>query len=364
MRIVVDALLYHPKSAGIGRYIESLLSAYIAKYQAADRLEILALPGQTIAGAQMLYPSRSLQTSRSRLLYEQGVLPSWLSRRTYDVVHFPDYQLPIVRRVRHSVITVHDLVAFKYPQMFPKSQSLVKRELMSRSVKMADGIIVPSKATARDLQDILRVPPEKIAVIPHGVRPASCGRASQRRERPYFLAVGTIEPRKNFEGVIQAFAQFVHETRLAGEVELVVVGKKGWLYQPVLDAPARWHVKNAVSLLEYVPEDLLRSLYQHSLALVYPSFYEGFGLPVLEAMAYGTPVIASDRGALAEVCANAALIVDPTDIDQLAQSMMKIWQDPQLRKSLSQRGRQRAQQYTWDRTVDLTREVYSQVSTF
>jgi glycosyltransferase involved in cell wall biosynthesis len=171
---LVDALLYQPESAGIGQYILSLFSAYQAQYAAVDTIRALALPGQTIPGVQMSYPEGHLQSSRERLLFEQWRLPAVLSRLSYDVVHFPDYQVPAFRRVRRSVSTVHDLVAFKHPEFFPRSQSLVKRRLMALSVRAASRIIVPSVATAEDLQEVLRVPPEKIAVVPQGVIRQGC----------------------------------------------------------------------------------------------------------------------------------------------------------------------------------------------
>lgn len=115
-------------------------------------------------------------------------------------------------------------------------------------------------------------------------------------------------------------------------------------------------------MLEYVPDETLQALYQHSIALVYPSFYEGFGLPILEAMAQGTPVIASNQGALAEVCGDAALIVDPKNIDQLAQYMLDLWEKPTLREVLRQKGLKRAKSYTWDQVAEKTREVYQQVA--
>ncbi len=362
LRIIVDALLYQPQSAGIGRYIGSLLAAYVSQYNAIDHLDVLALPGQEIPGVDIIYPPDSLDSSRQRIWYEQWRLPLWLSTRSYDVVHFPDYQLPVLRPVKHTIITVHDLVAFKYPQMFPWAQSVVKRELMKQSVKVADHIIVPSEATAGDLQEILHVSREKISVIAHGVPFQTRKTLVNVRDRPYFLAVGTIEPRKNFEGVIHAFAEFVHANHLEGQVDLVIAGKKGWLYTPVLEAPKKWNIEESISLLEYVPDETLQALYQHSIALVYPSFYEGFGLPILEAMAQGTPVIASNQGALAEVCGDAALIVDPKNIDQLAQYMLDLWEKPTLREALRQKGLKRAKSYTWDQVAEKTREVYQQVA--
>ncbi len=363
--ILMDGLLYHPQSTGIGRYIESLAKAYARKYQGIDELQVVGLNGQNISAVKMLHLSRSLERSFNRIFFEQWLFRSRLSPLSYDVVHFPDYQVPVVRRVPSAVMTIHDMVAFKYPSMFPKAQSLMKRQLMAQSVKVAKRVIVPSQTTANDLQDILHVPQERIAVIPHGVEPVQAEGAPEKRparERPYFLAVGTIEPRKNFEGLIHAFSLFVHENHLSDHVDLLIAGKKGWLYEPVLEAPHKWNVRDRVFLLEYVSKDELRTLYQNALALVYPSFYEGFGFPVLEAMAYGTPVISSTQGALQEVCGDAALLADPADFEAFSQHMTEIWEDGELRISLGQKGRDHAKCYTWEATAERTREVYLQVA--
>ncbi len=361
LQVVLDALLYQPESAGIGQYIWSLFSAYHASYAEVDTVQAFALPHQKIPGAQMIYPGDRLEKSRQRLLFEQWRLPQLLSRMPYDVVHFPDYQVPAFRRVPRSVSTVHDLVAFKYPEFFPRSQSLVKRRLMALSVRAAARIIVPSTQTAEDLQEILHVPPEKIAVVPHGVIRHGTPQTARPNERPYFIAVGTLEPRKNFIRVIEAFASWVHQDHLRGEVDLLIAGKKGWLYQPLLDSPSRLGIAGQVRFLNYVSEDALATLYRHALALVYPSLYEGFGLPVLEAMAWGCPVICSSRGALAEVAGGASCIVDPLRVESIAQAMAQMWGRPEERVQWKQRGELRAGTYTWAKAAALTRKVYTEI---
>lgn len=306
----------------------------------------------------MIYPPGPLGRSRSRMFFEQWQLQSLLFRKAYDVVHFPDYQVPVLRRVRNSVCTVHDLVAYKYPDMFPPAQALVKRRLMALSVRAAGHIIVPSQATARDLHDILKVPEAKITVVPHGVILRGVPSPAPPNPRPYFVAVGTLEPRKNFTRVIEAFARFVRAQQLEGVVDLLIAGRKGWLYEPVLEAPSRLGIASQVRFLEYVSDNELASLYRHSLALVYPSLYEGFGLPVLEAMGWGAPVICSNRGALAEVAKNAAVIVDPLSIEEIAENMGQLWGNPDLRAVWAARGRENVGNYTWSRAAKQTREVY------
>jgi glycosyltransferase involved in cell wall biosynthesis len=153
----------------------------------------------------------------------------------------------------------------------------------------------------------------------------------------------------------------VRQDHLQGQVDLLVAGKKGWLYQPLLDAPERFGIAGEVRFLNYVSEDTLASLYRHSLALVYPSLYEGFGLPVLEAMAWGCPVICSARGALAEVAGESAVIVDPLQVDDIAHAMRMVWGDAGQRQQWVQRGLDNVAQYTWTRAAELTRQVYAAV---
>ncbi|MCY0909884.1 MAG: glycosyltransferase family 1 protein [Sulfobacillus thermotolerans] len=362
LQVVVDALLYHPQSAGIGRYIASLVEAYVAQFAMVDQVMAIGLPGQVLPGGTMVVPPGNLHHSRERMMFEQWQLHKWLRQTSYDVVHFPDYQVPVLRRVRHSVATVHDLVAYKYPQMFPWAKSQVKRRMLAWSVRAADHIIVPSQATADDLHEILKVPRERVTVVPHGVIRRGIPSAMSLNSRPYFVAVGTIEPRKNFQRVIEAFAQLVDKQKLRGQVDLLIAGKKGWLYEPVLEAPSRLGIAEQVRFLDYVSEDDLASLYRHAIALVYPSLYEGFGLPVLEAMGWGAPVICSNRGALAEVAGNAAMIVDPLSVEDIAAHMEQLWTHPEHHDIWAQKGLEHIRSYTWSQTALQTRAVYLQVA--
>lgn len=361
LRIAVDALIYSQQSAGIGHYVGELFSTYIREF-GEDQVFAIANPDVTIPGAVMLHPSRNLLTSRARLSYEQTMLRRLLRPIRYDVIHFPDYQLPIFGTVPRAIITVHDLTAFRVPETFPTRMGQVKRYLMARSVRHADHIVVPSHATRDDLVDILHVDPDRVSVIYHGVARKSRDRGPAPRRRPYFLAVGTVEPRKNLVRLIHAFSLLKHERRDACP-DLVIAGKPGWLYEPIYAAPAAYDVGDSVEFLNYVDEDLLLRLYSHAAALCYPSLYEGFGLPMFEAMMVETPVVASNRGSLQEIGQGVSWEVDPMDPVSIAGGLVAVLDRPDLSATRVQRGIEKIQEFTWERAARATREVYVRVGT-
>ncbi|MCL5971134.1 MAG: glycosyltransferase family 4 protein [Firmicutes bacterium] len=355
MNILVDALLYQSQSAGIGRYIDKLFSAYTGLFP-DDRVTALVPPGQILPGAINLVPIEDLKSSKQRLLYEQWRLGSWAKTQTYDIIHFGDYQMPILGALPRAIVTVHDLAAFRLPELFPRGSGLTKRFLMRRSVAHASRVIVPSLATAHDLQDILHVPESKISVVLHGVTPLEREAGPTLYERPYFLAVGTIEPRKNFERLIEAFAR-VFANILDGP-DLLIAGKPGWLYRNAMEAPSRLGVRERVRFLGYVEDKSLKALYRDCMAVTYPSLYEGFGFPVAEALWLGKPVLCSRGGALEEVAGNDALIVDPLNVSSIASGLEELWKNLGVWQVRALAGVTRVHQLTWTKAAQSTRDVY------
>lgn len=356
LRIAVDALIYSHQSAGIGHYIGELFSTYVKQFD-GDQILAIANPGITIPGATMMHPSRTLHSSRARLSYEQTALPRLLKHRRWDVIHFPDYQMPIFGRLPRTVITVHDLTAFRVPETFPPRVGQVKRFLMARSVRQACHIIVPSRATRDDLVDILHVNPDRVTVVYHGVSRRERDPGPAPRPYPYFLAVGTLEPRKNLVRLIHGYSLLRHD-RGNDCPRLVIAGKPGWMYEPIFEAPRRHQVGDAVEFLNYVDEDLLLKLYSHAVALCYPSLYEGFGLPMGEAMMVGTPVVASNRGSLKEIGEGVAIEVDPLDPASIAAGMARVLDAPDEVAERVGRGASRIRDLTWEQAAEATRAVY------
>ncbi|AEW06767.1 glycosyl transferase group 1 [Sulfobacillus acidophilus DSM 10332] len=359
MRVLVNGLVIDREAAGVGQYVTQLLDAYYRLYQDEDDLRVIVTPDVPDFGVPRLTVDRRLGSSMARLYYEQTRLAGLMRETGYDVAHFPDYQMPVRSRLPRTVVTVHDLVAFLYPQFFEKQRALLKRVLMGRSVSRADCIIVPSRATKEDLIQVLRVPPERIRIIPHGVKHRGTPRPDPLVPPPYFLAVGTVEPRKNFIGLLRGYRELA---ALHSDVPpLVIAGRMGWMYEETLATVSRLGLDRQVTFLRYVSEDDLATLYRHALAFVYPSFYEGFGLPVLEAMAYGLPVITTRRGGLAEVAEEVAWFTEPHDFAGIAEGLLAAWQgDPQFLARAAQ-GPAVAARYRWEDAAQKTREVYQEV---
>ncbi|PSR34403.1 MAG: glycosyltransferase family 1 protein [Sulfobacillus benefaciens] len=355
MNVLVDALLYQSQAAGIGRYIDKLFSAYTELFP-DDQVTALVPPGQNLLGAINVVPVEDLKSSRQRLLYEQWRLRPWAKTQAYDVIHFGDYQMPIIGSLPRAIVTVHDLVAFRYPELFPRGSGATKRFLMRRSVAHASRVIVPSLATSHDLQGILGVPEGKISVVPHGVTPLEGDAGPSLHQRPYFLAVGTIEPRKNFERLIEAFAKVF--ANVPDGPDLLIAGKPGWLYRSAMEAPSRLGVAERVRFLGYVADQSLKALYRDCVAVTYPSLYEGFGFPVAEALWLGKPVLCSRGGALEEVAGDDALIVDPLSVSQMASGLEELWKNLAFWQARALAGSARVQQLTWTRAAQATRDVY------
>ncbi len=358
LRIWVDALVLESEATGIGQYIRSLFETYCVLYP-DDRVTGIFQPGVRIAGVSLQTVPAAMGSVR-RLWYEQWALAARIRPAQFDVNHFPDYQVPLLRRVAHTVMTVHDLAAFVMPGVFPRAKTATKRFLMRQSVQTCDQIIVPSQATKRDLVNILSVPPEKIHVVPHGVRRTGAPFAQPLFAAPYFLAVGTVEPRKNFSGLIRAYHLLCQ--RRQDVPDLVIAGRLGWMYDETLELPEKLGVAERVKFLQYVSEDTLATLYRDAVGFVYPSFYEGFGLPVIEAMQVKIPVVTSSAGALGELGGEFLWRVDPNDIDSIAEQMARVLNGGPEVQSRCEGAREWANQLTWEAAAKKTRDVYEKAA--
>ncbi len=290
-------------------------------------------------------------------------------RHPPDVLFIPAHVLPLgaplVHRMR-TVVTVHDLGYLRYPDAHTAAQRLYLQISTIWSARAASHLIAVSAATRSDLVRLAGVSPDRISVVHHGVAerfrqpvadPARA-RAIAGGDEPYFLYVGTVQPRKNLARVIDAFAHASRRLADAGIAPiLVIAGKRGWLSDSIARRAGELGIADRVRFVGYVADDDLPALYHGALAFVFPSLYEGFGMPVLEAMACGAPVLTSNSSSLPEVAGDAALIVDPLDTGAIAEGMARLACDAALRQELRQRGYQRAAQFTWDRCAEETLRV-------
>jgi glycosyltransferase involved in cell wall biosynthesis len=288
-----------------------------------------------------------------------------LARDRPDVLFVPAHVLPL-RHPPRSVVTVHDLGFHFFPWAHPLG-SRVYLELSTRwAARRATRLIAISHSTAADLQRIYRVPPERVRVVYEGVNSrfgpvhdkdlvAAVRQRYGLNSRPYLLAVGTVQPRKNLLGLLRAHRILLDTC--SADVQLALAGPPGWGYGQLDHELQTLGLTAQVRLLGYVGDDDLCALYSGAVAHVQPSFYEGFGLTVLEAMACGTPVVASNTSSLPEVVGGAGLLVDPNDPRDIASALHRLLEKPTLRTELGAAGRRRAATFTWDRCAGETLAV-------
>jgi glycosyltransferase involved in cell wall biosynthesis len=290
--------------------------------------------------------------------------------RPPDLLFVPSHVLPVVHP-RHSVVTVHDLGYHYHPEAHTTWQNVYLRWSTRHNARNASRILADSEATRRDLKRYYGTPPAKIAVVYPGLDDKLAPvtdtaliegvRSRYGLNGPYLLYVGTLQPRKNLVRLVRAYSRLA--SLLAGQDDpqpaprLVLAGKRGWLHDEITRQVGALGLEGQVLLTGYVPQGDLPALLSGALAFVYPSLYEGFGLPVLEAMACGTPVICSNTSSLPEVAGDAALLVDPHEPEALAQAMLRLVTDAELRGELAARGRQQAQRFSWQRCARETLAV-------
>lgn len=274
-----------------------------------------------------------------------------------DVLFVPSHVLPwnvrLVRGMR-VVTTVHDLGFLHFPQAHTWFQNIYLRLSTFWAAWAADTVIAISQATATDLQRFTHIQPERVAVIPHGVAPVFTPQATTPQAwARYMLYVGTLQPRKNLARLITAFAR----AHCHADTQLVIAGRTGWLSEPLHALAAQHGVSDRVHFLGYVPDTQLPGLLASARAFVFPSLYEGFGMPVLEAMASGVPVVTSTTSALPEVAGDAALLVDPSDVDAIATAISRIDGDDALHAELVARGIHHARAFAWQQCATHTLAV-------
>jgi glycosyltransferase involved in cell wall biosynthesis len=284
-----------------------------------------------------------------------------------DILFVPAFSAPVLWPGK-LVVTCHDLIGRLFPENFSRSAKLYWHDLLPYSLKHASHIITVSQNSKNDIIRLLNISPGKISVIPSAVDSAfkQCTDEEEIRKfrqrynlpQPFCLAVGTIEPRKNLPFLVEAFARAKRDDHV-----LVIVGKKGWDTQALDRTVQRLHLSDRVKILEYVPEKDLAALLSTATALLFPSLYEGFGLPMLEAMACGTPVVASTASSIPEVAGTAALYADPKDNQAWTDCLSKIINDQALQERLRAQGLRRARQFTWERTAQQTLKIFHSVYT-
>ena len=373
MRIGIDITALLPEATGVDTYLLELVeglaavdgrNSYSIFINREDRDRLRGLPGNF----EVIRAS-----TRSRLVrlgWQQAALPIVRAGSRLDVLHSPSFIAPLAgRRARH-VLTIHDMTSFTDPELHePLRRSRLYRAAIIRSIRLASLVCVPTRAV-RD--DVLRLvdglDPGRIRVIHHGV--SDRFRPEAEKETPavrkllglpssYLLSVGTIQPRKNLELLLEAYRRLV----VAGSIEedLVLAGRLGWGFERVMQLGQSPELRGRVHLLGYVDQQALAALYAGARALVYPSLDEGFGLPPLEAMACGVPVVASSAPALAENFSGAAELVPSRRPQPLADAITRVLCDEQLRERRRREGLARAKRFNWEQSAAATLACYEEL---
>jgi len=294
---------------------------------------------------------------------------SWeMAHRPPDLLFVPAHVLPIVHP-RRSVVTIHDLGYLYYPQAHRLLDRLYLDLSTRYNARAATHLIADSSATERDLIERYGTNPDKITVIYPGydntvfqpTRDKEVIEAVKARHGiagDYILFVGTLQPRKNLARLIEAFSNLQYPI---SNIQLLISGKKGWLYEEIFRRVEELGLEERVVFTDYVPEGDLPALLSGARLFVFPSLYEGFGMPVLEAMACGTPVVCSNTSSLPEVAGDAALLVDPLDVGELAAALARVLDDAELRAELIQRGFEQAKGFSWEKCARETLDVLESV---
>ena len=364
MRFGLDGVPLREKKSGVGHYTLELARA-LAILAPEHEFEIVS-PGpfsSTETSSPNLHFTDAHARGLKRRYWWPIGLPLYCRRASFALFHGTNFDLPYWTTCP-TVLTIHDLSLLLFPQTHQEHLVRRARRTLPLMARKATAIITPSKTVKREVCEHLGVSEDKVFAIPEAARscfyPTSSSETEPVRQRlgiqpAFILFVGTVEPRKNLMTLARAFERIA---RTHPKLQLVIAGQKGWLSDDLMAYLEGSEIRDRVLFTGHLSDDDLRVLYSSCRVFVYPSLYEGFGLPLLEAMACGAPVVTSNRGSIVETVGNAARLISPTDSDDLAQAITTLLNDAREREHLSALGLEHAKKFSWERTAAATWEVY------
>ncbi len=372
MKIAIDFTAALKQSGGIGRYTRGLVTT-LAELDTTTHYTLMATPDAPLDDLadfkhrsnfqHKLYP---LSERWMTIGWHRFYLPipvEWFTAEI-DLFHSPNFILPPTKKTK-TLLTVHDLSFIRHPAGAVEGLRNWLMKVVPRSLAQADHILADSESTKKDLIELYQVEANNITVVGAGVedrfqpitneqKQSAVRKSYNLPDSKFVLGLGTLEPRKNFTGLIKAFSQSpIQETH-----HLIIAGGKGWLYEEIFAAAEDSEVADRIHLIGFVADEDLPALYSLADIFAYPSHYEGFGIPVIEAMACGTPVVCADNSSLPEVAGNAALQTKATDIDSLAGILHQLSTDDLLRNQCIERGFYQAKQFSWEKAAQRLLDVY------
>jgi glycosyltransferase involved in cell wall biosynthesis len=371
VRVGLVAYLLHEgrdyRSAGVSRYANRLLEALVRTCPDNEYAAFVGPDAPALPGAMALSTRAPTNRAPVRILWEQLVLPLQVPAARVDIIHGLVNVIPFAVR-RPSVVTIHDLAFLRHPERFRRGRAGYLRRAVPASARRAGAVIAVSESTRKDLVELTGVPEERVSVV-YPAAGALFARLPEPRVarfrderlggRPYILYVGTLEPRKNVDILIRAFAAVRRALDLPHL--LVLVGAPGWMHESLYELARAPELKNSVRFHGYAGSEELPLWYNGADLFVYPSAYEGFGLPVLEAMACGVPVITTSSSSLVEVAGGACMTVEPGSQEALEWAMRELLAGDDMRERLREAGLARAAQFSWARTAAETVGIYARV---
>lgn len=372
MHIAIDGKRFFLNTSGLGRYSRSLVNSLLALEDESFLLTLYRPKGRVRFEAphaprvRVVTAEYALPGDAGNAWWRFAKLPGLINQADYSIFHGPSHVLP-GRLKCPAVVTMLDLIFLRFPRYFPLYDRHYYRVLFKQSARRADHIISISEATKTDLVDYFNIDAGRISVVypafddrlarveTPDLQPI---RSDYALPRNYILYVGNIEPRKNILRLAQAFDLLMTSARIDAETELVIVGRKGWFYKEIFAGIERLKSRRKIRFLGPVYGRDLAGIYQMALVMAYPSLFEGFGYPVLEAMQLGTPVLTSNVSSLPEAGGAAAMLIQPDQVDDIAAGLEKIVNDPSRRGRMIESGRAHASQFTGERMARQTLSIY------